>query len=91
MARENQGLHIALIIFVVLTVMLAISTFMCYRGWQNEAVKAKTANEQNGVSSQALREKQDECNQLKQVLGFADTETLEEITKAHAEDMQKYG
>jgi hypothetical protein len=28
MARENQGLHAALIVFVVLTILLAVSTFV---------------------------------------------------------------
>lgn len=90
MARENQGLQIALMIFVGLTVLLGIGTFFFYRNWQDATVKAKQATEQNGQSTQALRAKQDECNHLKQILGFADTDNVEAIDQAHAEDMQKY-
>ena len=39
-ARENQGLQIALIVFVVLTVLLSLTTFVFFRNYQGEQLKA---------------------------------------------------
>ena len=33
-ARENQGLQIALIIFVMLTIILSVTTFLFYRNFK---------------------------------------------------------
>ncbi len=40
-ARENQGLQIALIIFVMLTIMLSVTTFIFFRNFQFEQQKYK--------------------------------------------------
>ena len=38
-ARENQGLHIALIIFVILTIMLIVTTYIFFSNFQQERDK----------------------------------------------------
>lgn len=91
MARENQGLQIALIIFVILTIGLAASTFLFVR-WYQEA---------NGRMQQALSDKQQsdnresevtaENNRLKQILGVPVTDTIQSIEDAFQQDVQKYG
>ncbi len=40
-ARENQGLQIALIIFVMLTIMLSVTTFIFFRNFQFEQQRYK--------------------------------------------------
>ena len=45
MARENQGLQIALIIFVMLTIILGVTTFIFYRQYEEAAIKAGEAEQ----------------------------------------------
>ena len=42
MARENQALHIVLIGFVMLTIILGVTTYVCYRNADEASIKAKT-------------------------------------------------
>jgi len=43
MARENQGLQIALIVTVMLTIILGVTTFIFYRQYDDANTKAKAA------------------------------------------------
>ena len=45
MARENQGLQIALIIFVMLTVVMSVMTFVYFRKFTEAEDKQKTSDE----------------------------------------------
>jgi len=88
MARENQGLQIALIIFVVLTIALGVTTFLFFRSYEEADLKAK-ANLAEATKNEAMaRDKQEKLNHLKQLLGFAITETMDSIDEAAAQDMQ---
>ena len=46
MARENQGLQIALIIFVILTIILGVTTFLFFRQYEEATAKAEDLNKQ---------------------------------------------
>ena len=39
-ARENQGLQIALIIFVILTITFSVTTYLCFKNWKEQEAKA---------------------------------------------------
>ncbi len=54
--RENQGLQIALIIFVLLTIMLSVTTFLFFRNYQYEQQRAK---DEEKKASDATKEKLD--------------------------------
>jgi hypothetical protein len=53
-ARENQGLQIGLIIFVTLTVLLSLTTFVFFRNYQNEQQRSKEALKNEGDARQSL-------------------------------------
>ncbi len=44
-ARENQGLQIALIVFVMLTIILIVTTFLFFQNYREEQTKNKTLDE----------------------------------------------
>ena len=101
MARaENQGLQIALIVFVMLTIVLAVVTFMYVRSFQEaraEATKLKdTARDDN---ARAL-DMQKEITLLKEMLGVdpktivgateADEKAALTVKKTFETDMQQF-
>ena len=90
MARENQGLQIALIIFVMLTIVLGVTTFIFFRQYEEADAKAATNQTEASQSMAAARAKQEENNEMKRLMGFAATENLENIHEKFAQDMQTY-
>jgi hypothetical protein len=90
MARENQGLHIALIAFVVLTIFLAVFTFVFFsqaREAKNVAAKEK---ENASKAETALRLKITEMGEIQKLMGFDEKDTKEAVVAGHKEDMDKY-
>jgi hypothetical protein len=90
MARESQGLQIALIIFVLLTVMLGVSTYYGFNQFDQAQLKARAAEADKLKTDQDLKRAQDEANELKRLIGFADTEKLDAISQAATQDMEVY-
>jgi hypothetical protein len=91
MARENQGLQIALILFVMLTIILSVSTYLCYRAY-DEANKGKEGALAAGSKiEQEARKSADQVDELKRLIGAAKTEPISAITDTFNADMKKYG
>ena len=90
MARESQGLQIALIIFVLLTVMLGVSTYYGFNQFDQAQLKARAAEADKLKTEQDFKRAQDEANELKRLIGFADTEKLDAISQAATQDMEVY-
>ena len=91
MARENQGLQIALIIFVTFTVALGALTYWVYRLYDEQASKAKTAQDEARTKSDLANKSAADATLLKKWIGIAPTENIEAIDKNFKEDMKKYG
>ncbi len=88
MARENQGLQIALIVFVMLTLILGVTTFMFYRQSDEAKNKAAAAEKAESDAKQALTAAQTDNANLKRYLGFGATETMQVIGQEVLKDMQ---
>lgn len=104
--RESQGLQIALILFVMITVVLAVTTFVFYRKTE-EAVQKKKAAEDAKVAAERVRDDEIFFNQyFKHIFGakplseaelaaiFPSVEGNEEMASVHAsytQDMKTYG
>ena len=58
MARENQGLQIALIVFVMLTILLGVTTYLGFRQYDDAATNATTLTTENSklVNEKAVKE-----------------------------------
>ncbi|MGQ9607484.1 MAG: OmpH family outer membrane protein [Thermogutta sp.] len=90
MARENQGLQIALIIFVILTLLLGVTTYLFFRQYDEQYRKAQTATEEAANANNAARSAQTDLNTLKTILGFSTTETMDKITQDVKTEMDTY-
>ena len=67
--KENTGLQVALIIFVILTIVLSVTTFMFYKNTE-EALVAKAASEDKvKVKNSELVKVQKNVNTLKHLVG----------------------
>lgn len=83
-SRESQGLQIALILFVMITVVLAVTTFVFYRKAEEEIAKTKQA-EQAKQSAEDFASTQSFWNQyLMHILGAkpVDEATLEQLEQS---------
>lgn len=91
MARENQGLQIALIVFVMLTLILGVTTFVFYRQYDEANKQAAAAQQEKTKVDQELKTAQAEIAELKQILGFNPTDTLKVVQDEAFRDKQTVG
>jgi len=91
MARENQALHIGLIVSVTLTVFLGVATYLFFREYQKATARAMTAEKKLAEAEQTARTVQDEANSLKQHIGWSASDKLPDITETFNKDMDTYG
>lgn len=90
MARENQGLQIALIIFVMLTIILGVTTFLFFRQYDEATIEAAKAREDANSSRTAYNNSEEFNRKLKEMLGFAETDKIDTIDEKYREDMETY-
>jgi hypothetical protein len=89
-ARENQGLQIALIIFVMLTIILSVTTFIFFNNYKEQKTAAEGAKKDASAASERERTAQGERNLLATKLGFPETESKENIEKNTAAEIKKH-
>lgn len=89
MARENQGLQIALIVFVMLTIILGATTYLFYKNW-DEAFKEKEAAQKDATNkgSEAQSNAAEVARLKEKVLGLNQGD---DVNAVFAEDMKKFG
>ncbi|MBW3598075.1 MAG: hypothetical protein KY475_12455 [Planctomycetes bacterium] len=89
-SRENQGLQAALIVFVLITIALAVTTYVYFRKAEELGAQADAAQQQiqdaNAQRDAALTDNQ----RLKEMLGYDIAEQMAVIEKNFAEDMAKF-
>ena len=90
-ARDNQGLQIALIIFVMLTIVLSVTTFMFFRKFEEAEIKEKSATAKTAESLKKELEAQEEATALKKVLGAGPRDTRQVIEDNAKEDIKAFG
>ncbi len=90
MARENQGLQIALIIFVMLTIILGVTTFLYVKQYKEASLAAAQAQEDAKTQNDAATKIQGEYNNLKVKVGGDATDTAEAIDAQFREDMKQH-
>lgn len=91
MARENQGLQIALIVFVMLTIILGVTTFIFFRRYDETMAELKTKEQTaSQAQSQAALEQGEKVKLLK-FLGFLETEKSDTIAEECGKDFNTYG
>ena len=91
MARENQGLQIALIIFVMLTIILGVTTYLFFRQSEEAFKKAKDNQDEAAKKTQLCDKANEDADELKRLIGAAKTDKVEAVKTQFDEDMKKYG
>lgn len=90
MARENQGLQIALIVFVILTILFGVTAFLFHSSSTKAEAKAKSNGEAAQKAENGLREMTKDVEELKKLMGFAETDNMDRIRELSTGDMTKY-
>ncbi len=91
MVKETQGLQIALIVFVILTIGLGVSTFMLYKKTEELTLKTKQATDDSAAAKKNCDLVQADKNTLmKDMLGFLPSEKMDAITADFNKDMETY-
>lgn len=91
MARgENQGLQIALIIFVMVALVLGVSTFYFFQKFDEERQKAAKEAAVAQTNMQKAQEREQERDQLKTVIGVPPNWSMEQISAQLKQDMDTY-
>ena len=89
-ANENQGLQIALIVFVMLTVLLIATTFLFFHKYDTQ-LEQSAKDQSDARKSQAdLSKLQGELNDIKQLIGFAPEDATDKIRTDSEADWTKY-
>jgi len=89
--RPNLGLQIALIIFVLVTIALAVSTFMFFKENQ-ETLIAKSASDDAAKKEEQKRVVAvNELNQIKPFLGRGPQDKVEQMDEEFKRDQALYG
>jgi hypothetical protein len=89
-ARENQGLQIALIVFVTLTVLLSVTTFFFFRNYQNEQQKSKTAEDAAGKAVADKTKAEGDRDLLLEHIGLQKTDKIETANDTWDKDMKSF-
>lgn len=105
-SRESQGLQVALILFVMITVVLAVTTYVYFRKSEELARRVETAENEKTTATNATMTLDFENQLLKHYVGYApksdnDVKSLkqsltgnadiEAIAQAFDQDMATYG
>ena len=89
-ARESQGMQIALIIFVVLTVLLSVSTYMFFDKYQQGLLKVEATEHETRQAQDAQTIAERDLREVSiKVLGTGPKADVADILKAHRDDIEK--
>ncbi|MDX1963005.1 MAG: hypothetical protein SFX18_07620 [Pirellulales bacterium] len=89
-ARENQGLQIALIIFVMLTIVLAVTTYLGFDNWKQTKVSLEETNKKAELAESLAAKKTSERNELVEYLGHKAEDKHEDIMAKVGEALKAY-
>lgn len=89
-SSDNQGLQIALIIFVILTLLLSVTTFLFFRSYEQATIEAEEnlarATEFQGANSRTLAAN----NKLKEIVGLDPGQDIDSVEATYNQDVEKY-
>ncbi|MBN1910965.1 MAG: hypothetical protein JW818_14560 [Pirellulales bacterium] len=90
MARENQGLQITLIVFVVLTILLGAFCFVFFSQSKDLTAKLTEAQKDAEHAKGAVGSLEDDLKKLKQYIGFTENDDVQTIQETFKKDMAAY-
>ena len=88
--RENQGLQIALIIFVMIVVVLCVTNVLTYTKIDGLTKEKNSWKDKHETADTAIRVIQDNFNQVKEWMGHEPGATFDNIHEAYDNDMKMF-
>jgi hypothetical protein len=89
-ARENQGLQIAVMIFFLLVVLLAVTTYVFFKNYDDTLKRLAEAEKTARSETQTARRVQTENNRYKELMGYSAEDTLETVEAEFTKDMDTF-
>jgi hypothetical protein len=89
-ARDNQGLQIALIIFVMLTIGGVVGTYFYFSRWQEQVAKNKAATDATTAAVAEKDKAAKDKGDLLTLLGAAPTDPVAETIEADRKKIDSY-
>lgn len=89
-SSENQGLTIALIVFLILTIILGVSTLLLFNQYKESSTRAEADRKKAQEADQAQRAAEIELEKLRELIGVGTSANLDEATAAFDEDMKNF-
>jgi 23S rRNA pseudoU1915 N3-methylase RlmH len=89
MRNEKQGLHIALVIFVILTIVLSVTTFIFFRSWTEAKANVKRANEETQKANTTAASFQNDLASCREWIAGNPTADMAAVKTAFDGDMAK--
>ncbi|MGD9647022.1 MAG: hypothetical protein AB7U73_15025 [Pirellulales bacterium] len=89
-ANENQGLQIALIVFVMLTVLLIATTFLFFHKYDTQLEQSAKDQSDARKAQSDMSRLQGELNEIKQLIGFAPEDPTDKIRTDSEADLTKF-
>jgi hypothetical protein len=80
-ARENQGLQIALISFVILTILLSVFTYLLFSNWKDADAKMNAAKKEASDATTKATTADQNLAELKKIMGYGEGSALDTIKK----------
>jgi hypothetical protein len=80
-ARENQGLQIALISFVILTILLSVFTYLLFSNWKDADAKMTAAKREASDATTKATTADQNLSDLKTIMGYGQGSDLATIKK----------
>jgi hypothetical protein len=90
MARESQGLQIALIVFVIFTIAFGVAAVLFSKEYGKEKALRADAEAKAEEANGALSAAESENMRLKEIVGLAETATLDAVDLEFNNDMTTY-
>ena len=88
--RESQGLQIALILFVMITAVLSVTTYL-YWSKSNEQIEAiREARKNEKIADDASNKLLDEMAEVRRWIGFEEGAKIDEMRAIYESDMLQF-
>ncbi len=89
-AREHQGMQIALIIFVVLTISLGVTSFWFFDQFKNEQKKSQGEASHAKKSEAEQKKAVEDLEKVKRMMNFGTRDEVGPMETEFKKDMEKY-
>jgi hypothetical protein len=90
-ARQDQGLQIALIVFVFLFVVFAAMTYLFFKSASDAKQHVAELENQLRDKSSSETKAKDENAHFRQLMGFGEADNSDDVQKTFDDDMKRFG